>query len=96
MAMTEISEAERFRRSEYARDSLAAVTQNETVEQRLAKRDAKADLWAQWFRQKMDASGCANPVELLPEALAKLEQMISDHTAAAIKELKTAIKGALK
>ena len=94
--MTEISEQERFRRGEYVRDSRAALAQNETVEQRLAKRDAKADAWAQWFRQRMDASGCTDPVELLPDALAKLEQLADDRITVAVNELKTAIKGALK
>jgi hypothetical protein len=39
-----ISEYERFRRGEHARDSRAALAQNETIETRLTKRDAKADL----------------------------------------------------
>jgi|SRR5215831_4765101 len=94
-SMSNISEQERFRRGEYARDSRAALAQNETLEQRLAKCETKADIWAQWFRQKMDASGC-DPVELLPDAFAKLEQTIDDRVTAAINEIKATLRGALK
>jgi len=94
--MSNISEQERFRRGEYARDSRAALAQNETLEQRLAKRETKADVWAQWFRQKMDSTSCTDPVELLPDAFAKLEQTIDDRVTAAINEVKTALRGALK
>jgi len=94
--MSNISEQERFRRGEYARDSRAALAQNETLEQRLAKRETKADVWAQWLRQKMDSTNCSDPVELLPDALAKLEQLIDDRVTAAINEVKTALRGALK
>jgi hypothetical protein len=94
--MNNISEHERYRRGEHARDSRAALAQNETLEQRLAKRDAKADFWAQWFRHKMDNARCADPVTLLPDALAKLEQMIDDRVAIAVKEIKATLRKALE
>jgi hypothetical protein len=93
--MTNISEQERFRRGEFVRDSRAALAQNETVELRLTKRDAKADIWAQWFRQKMDSTNCSDPVELLPDALAKLEQLIDDRITVAVNEVKATLRKAL-
>jgi len=44
----------------------------------------------------MDSTNCSDPVELLPDALAKLEQLIDDRVTAAINEVKTALRGALK
>jgi hypothetical protein len=44
----------------------------------------------------MDAGGCTDPAEVLPEAMARLEQIIDDRVTAAINEFKTAMKGALK
>jgi hypothetical protein len=92
---TFINEHERFRRTEYARDSKAALAQGELLEQRIAKREAKADIWVQWFRQKMDSNGNVDPVELLPDALAKLEQTIDDRVAAAVNEIKATLRKAL-
>jgi hypothetical protein len=68
--MNNISERERFRRREQVRDARAALAQNESVEQRLKARNAKAEAWTQWFRHKMDATRCQDPLALLPEALA--------------------------
>jgi hypothetical protein len=94
--MNNISEHERFRRGEHARDSRAALAQNQTLEKRLAQRDAKADTWAKYLRHKMDAARCTDPVEVLPEALAKLEQLLEDRIAVATKEIKAALREALK
>jgi hypothetical protein len=93
--MNHISEFERFRRGEHARDSRAALAQNESLDQRLAKRDAKADAWAEWFRWKMKNGRCDDPVQLLPDAFAKLEQMIDDRVALAVKEIKDTLRKAL-
>jgi hypothetical protein len=81
-----ISEAERDRRAEIIRDARAALQQGETLEQRTGEQ--KADAWANWFRRKIDSSGCAGPVELLPDACARLEY---DRVAAAVAELKAAL-----
>jgi hypothetical protein len=35
----------------------------------------------------MDSAHCADPVTLLPDAFAKLEQMIDDRVAVAVKEI---------
>src|SRR5262245_47101331 len=91
-----IHEAERARRRDYVRDSKAAATQREPLEHRIKRRETQADEWARWFRNKMDEGRCADPVELLPDAFARLEQQASDRIAAALKDFKTVLKEALK
>jgi hypothetical protein len=59
-----ISEAERNRRAEIIRDSRAALQQGKSLEERTRKREAKADAWTAWLRQRMDLDG-ADPVQLL-------------------------------
>src|SRR5262245_19971980 len=86
-----INEAERARRAEFARDARAAAQEGETLEQRIKKREENAEAWAHWFRQKIDSNGCADPVELLPDAWARLEQIVDDRVAAAVAELKVCI-----
>jgi hypothetical protein len=86
-----ISEAERARRAEFARDARAAAQKGETLEQRIKKREEKADAWAQWFRRTMDNKRCTDPVELLPDACARLEQIVDDRVAAAVAELKAVL-----
>src|SRR5262245_43958363 len=71
MTTPNLSEAERARRSEYARESKAACARGETLEARAKQREGYANDWASWFRQRMDRSGCDDPAELLPDALAK-------------------------
>jgi hypothetical protein len=80
---------------QHARDSRAALAQNETIDQRLAKRNAKADAWAAWFRFQMKNGRCDDPVRLLPEAFAKLEQLAEDRMALAVKEIKDTLRKAL-
>jgi hypothetical protein len=91
-----ISEAERARRAEIMRDTRAALQQGESLEKRTKKREEKADAWAHWFRRSMDNKRCTDPVELLPDACARLEQIVDDRVAAAVAELKAALKGALR
>jgi hypothetical protein len=88
--------AERARRTEYVRETKTALQNNETIDQRTRKREGKADEWSRWFRQKMDSTGCADPAEILPDALARLEQLAEDHAAAAVREIKAALTKALK
>jgi hypothetical protein len=91
-----IDEAERARRTEFVRDTKAALAQDETLEARTKRREEKADEWARWFRQNMEAAGCSDPGQILPDALARLEQITNDQIVAAVHELKTAMRGALK
>jgi hypothetical protein len=88
------SEHERQHRTEQVRDLREAVRQGETLEQRSARREQRADEWVRWFYQRMEPGG--DPVELLPDALASLEQMIDDRVAAAIREFKLALRNAVK
>jgi hypothetical protein len=43
----------------------------------------------------MDASRCADPVELLPDAFARLEQLAEDRIAASVKEFKDVLRKAI-
>jgi hypothetical protein len=87
---------ERARRRDWVRDPKAALARGQGFEQRTKQRDDAADDWAAWMHRKMDESGINDPVQLLPDAFARLQQLGQDHTAAAIKELKASLKGALK
>jgi hypothetical protein len=92
MTTAHLSEAERARRTAFVRESKAANLQRQTVEQRAKRREDAADAWAHWLHQKMESSGAASPVEVLPDALAKLEQTIDDRVAAELIELKKALR----
>jgi hypothetical protein len=96
MTTTNIDAAERIRRSEYARDSRAALARGETLEVRSKRREGYANEWAAWLRQRMDRVGCDDPTEVLPDALARLEQIVDDRVAVAINEIKATLRGALK
>src|SRR5262245_25991310 len=87
--------AERARRTEWARDMRGAVAHGESFEAHAKRREEKADDWARWFRQKMDAGGLADPTVLLPDAFARLEQLAEDRVAAAVKEFKGALRKAI-
>jgi hypothetical protein len=94
--MESASTAERIRRAEYMRDSKAALARGEPFELRGKQREQFAAEWAAWFKQRMDRVGCDDPTELLPDALARLQQLIDDRIAVAINEIKTKLQGALK
>ena len=96
MSTTNIDTAERVRRSEYARNSKAALAQGQSLETRAKQREELANNWSAWFRQRMDAADCNDPVEVLPDALSRLEQIIDDRIAVALNEFKSVMKGALK
>jgi hypothetical protein len=94
--MTAVPDAtERARRTEYVRESKSALQNGETIDGRARKREGRADEWALWIRQRMDEGGSTDPVEILPDALAKLEQIAEDRAAAAIREIKAALRKAL-
>jgi hypothetical protein len=87
---------ERVRRREMVRDTRAVVEQGDTFEQRTKHREDKANHWTDWFHAKMEAAREDDPVQLLPDAFARLEQMAEDRIAAAIKELKATLREVLK
>jgi hypothetical protein len=74
----------------------AALRNNETFEQRGAKYEKKADDWAAWFRDRMEATGSDQPSDLLPEAFARLEQLNVDNINTAIAQLKGNFRRALE
>jgi hypothetical protein len=89
-------EAARARRTELVRETRAALSQNESLAARTKRREENADEWARWFKRRMDEVGCADPVQLLPDAFARLQQITADRVATAVSELKKAMCGALK
>jgi hypothetical protein len=83
------------RRTEFIRNTKGALNQGTTLEQRTAAREAKADQWAAWFHSQIDRRG-GSPIDHLPDALAELEERITDQLAGALRELKNALQRALK
>jgi hypothetical protein len=78
------------------RDSKATLVRGGSLETRAQQREELAGQWAAWLRQRMDAAGCDDPTEILPDALARLEQIVDDRVAVAINEIKATLRGALK
>jgi hypothetical protein len=95
MTAADAAEREQARRTEYVCETRTALQNGERYDERAGKREAKADEWAAWLHRKMDETGCATPTELLPDALARLEQMSEDHAAAAVRELRAILRKAL-
>ena len=91
-----LSTAERIRRSELRRENLGALRAGESLEVRSQRREGYANEWAAWLRSKMDSADVGDPVQVLPDALARLQQLAEDSTIAAIGELKKALMGVLK
>jgi hypothetical protein len=89
------SETDRQRRVEFVRGAKGAVKQGLTIERREAARERKADEWTSWFHARMDTRG-GEAIQHLPDALAELEERISDQVAGAVRELKSALQKALK
>ena len=82
-------------RTEVVRDTRAALAHGETLEARTKRREGKADDWSRWFRQRMDAGDIADPVQLLPDAFARLQLLAEDRVVAAMKELKAVLRKAV-
>ena len=91
-----LSTAERIRRAEYRRDNLAALARGMSLEQRAKQREECAGEWAAWLRQRMDSADVDDPVQILPDALARLEQIVDDRVAVAKNHNKATLRGALK
>jgi hypothetical protein len=94
-ATTTNDDAERARRTEIIRDTKAALAHGETFEGRAKRREEKADDWSRWFRHRMDAGDIADPVQLLPDAFARLELLAEDRVVAAMKGLKAEFRKAV-
>jgi hypothetical protein len=89
-------DAEQARRTEFVREAKAACANGETIDKRVKRREDRADEWAGWLRRKMNDAGCTDPVELMPDILAKLDIIIDDRVGAAIREIKATLIKALK
>jgi hypothetical protein len=89
------TEAERIRRREYVRDMRAANQRGISVEAREKQRADSAAAWTAWLHRRMDESGCTDPVELLPEIIARIEQTIDDKVAAAVAGIKQTLRKAM-
>jgi hypothetical protein len=88
-----VTESERQRRVERMETVKHALRGGMNVEQRTQAVNVKADRWCAWFRRRMDQG--ADPMTVLPDALAELEQRITDETVATVKELRSTIRKAL-
>ena len=96
MSTTNIDTAELVRRLEYRRNSLGALAHGESLESRTKRREEYANEWAAWFRQRMDSAEVDDPVSLLPDAMARLQEIADDRAIAAINKLKKALTEVLK
>jgi hypothetical protein len=83
-----LSTDERVKRSEYARDNIAALARGQPLEMRGKEHEEFANEWAAWFRLKMSTADCDDPEALLPDGLARLQQIIDDRIAVALKEFR--------
>jgi hypothetical protein len=82
--MTDIDVNEQVRRRELMRDMRAASAQGQEPEEYRAKRDQSVDEWAAWLHAEMDRCHATDPVEVLPAALALVqERAIAEARAAA-------------
>jgi hypothetical protein len=79
--------SEQVRRRELMRDMRAASQQGQELEEYRAKRDQAVDEWAAWLHAEMDRCHATDPVEVLPAALALVQERAS---AAARTAAKTA------
>jgi hypothetical protein len=93
--MTAALDNTQVRRREYMSETRSALANGESLERRSQARQQKADLWTAWLREKMDNAGVSNPVELLPDLAARLEQLAEDKAAEAVRKLEAKLKKAL-
>jgi hypothetical protein len=87
--------AAQLRRAESLRDLRGASARGESLEQRSARGEQLADQWTAWFHREMKIRGCSDPTQLLPDLAARIEQVIDDRVAMAVKQLKATLRKAL-
>jgi len=82
--MMSVDVNEQVRRRELMRDMRAASQQGQELEEYRAKRDRTVEEWTAWLHAAMDRAGATDPVEVLPQALAQVqERAIAEARAAA-------------
>ena len=74
MTETVLTQAERDRRAAHMADMREAVALGRSLEQHLEARENLATQWAHWLHGKMDETHALDPVEILPAALARVEE----------------------
>jgi hypothetical protein len=95
--MTNIDVNERVRRREFIRDMKAASSQGQELDEYRARRDAAVDQWTSWFRSMMTEHHVDDPAELLPMALALLqERAIAEARAAAKAAAQATVRAMLR
>jgi hypothetical protein len=72
-----------------------AALSGQTVAQRNRTRNARASEWSRWLRKEMEGHGCEDPAEVLPAALAHLQQIVDDTVIAAVRQLRSDLRKAL-
>jgi hypothetical protein len=98
--MTSIDTNEQVRRREFIRDTRAASALDLEVDEYRVKRDQLIAEWANWFHATMDQCHAMDPVEVLPQAFARLQERAdaaARHAAkvAARAEVKAMLKRAI-
>jgi hypothetical protein len=97
MTETILTQAERDRRAAYMADMREAVALGRSLEQHLEARENLATQWAQWLHSKMDETHVLDPVEILPAALARVEERaIADARRAAENAAREMVKTMLR
>jgi hypothetical protein len=82
---TALSEAERARRRQFVIDGKAASALGISMEAYHARHKAAIESWTTTIRARMDECGVDDPVEILPELLARLEEHAIGEARAAAK-----------
>ena len=72
-----------------------ATLSGQTVAQRDQIRNTRASAWSKWLRKEMEGHGCEDPAEVLPAALAHLQQIVDDTVIAAVRQLRSDLRKAL-
>jgi hypothetical protein len=90
---TNIDSTEQVRRRDYVRDTRAASAQGLEIDEYRAKRDQAVNEWAEWFHATMKECRVDDPAEILPQAMAMLQERA---IAAARSAAKTAARDEVK
>jgi hypothetical protein len=80
--MEALTESERVRRRELNADTRAALALGLSLDEYRQRRDFEVEAWCTFLRTEMDRLRCDDPVEILPQLAARIEER---STAAARK-----------
>ena len=82
-------------RADFTADLRGAVAQGISFEERRERYETKANAWLKWWTREMKVRNCDDPNELLPDACARLDAIIEDRVAMAIRDLRAELRKAL-